>query len=289
MSYTVQEESIEDGQPIELYRFSNSEETFTFTNGPDSVIFNSETYEPIPISRTDPDLEQVQSRRNLIVKTPIDNPVALRYVATIPATPDEFSLFRQHSTDGGTPETITFFSGRVTNVAFAGIEAQINIQNFGVILERLCPQQTTRNPCNHILYDSKCAVDDSQFRITGTVTAISADGLTITLSTGSNTVPDTALELSAQITADADFFNAGFVRRGGLEHRMVRTTTDLGGNVAEFTILFPFQTIGTGTALDLFAGCDHQFPTCIGKFANTEKYGGFPFVPLKNPFEIGVN
>lgn len=288
MAYEPFETSVEDGQPIELFRFSNLEESFTYTSGPNEVLFQSETYVPIPISRTDPDLEQIQTRRNLIVKVPIDNLFAQRYVVTVPASIDDFELYRRHSTDGGTPETIQFFSGRVTNVAFSDNEAQINIQNFGATLERLCPQQTSRNPCNHILYDSHCAVDEDQFRITGVVTAISSDGLTITLDTGTNTIPDTSLQLSAQITADADFFNGGFIRRGGIEHRMVRTTNDLTGNVAEFTILFPMQTIAVGTALDLFAGCDHQLPTCTTKFTNTPKYGGFPFIPLKNPFEIGI-
>jgi hypothetical protein len=288
MAYDTFEDSVESGQPIELFKFSNLEERFCYTNGPDEVVFDYNTYIPIPIKRTDPDLENVQARRNLVVKVPLDNPFALRYVVTVPASIDEFALYRQHSTDTPTLETIQFFSGRVTNVSFMENEAQINVLNFGSILERLVPQQTCRNPCNHVLYDSKCLVTDTSYALTGTVTAISSDGLTVTLDTGTDTVPATGNQLSAQLTADSAYFTGGFLRRGGIEHRMVRAANDLGSNEVEFTVLLPLQTIAVGTVLDLFAGCDHQYPTCKTKFSNGVRYGGFPFVPLKNVFEIGV-
>jgi hypothetical protein len=288
VSYLDLEGSHEDGQPEELFLFTNAEESFAYTDGPLPITAGAHTYSPTPIARTNIDLRDVESNRNLTVKVPIDNAFALRYVVTVPASIDSFQLFRQHSTDTPTPGIKQYFFGKVTGVKFKGNEALIDVKNFGSILERLVPQQTSRNACNHILYDAKCAVSDTSFKITGDVTAISTDGLTVTLDTGANTVPDTGLALSAQLTDDANFFIGGFIRRGGIEHRMVRDMTDLGGNVAEVVVLFPLQTISVGTTLEMFAGCDHQFPTCTDKFVNTPNYGGFPFVPLKNPFDVGV-
>lgn len=289
MTYIAQEESVEDGQPIELFRFSNIEEVFTYSNGQFETVFNAKTYVPIAISRSDPDLQSVTSQRNLIVTVPADNAFVQRYVSTVPASIDDFKLFRQHTTDGGTPETVTYFSGQVVSVAFKDKIAEITIENFGSILDRLVPQQTSRNPCNHILYDSKCGVTDTSFAITGVVTTISGDGLELTLDTGSNTIPDTGLELTAQLNSDPTFFNGGFLARSNIELRMVRAVVNDMGNKATITVLFPLQTIDTGVALTMFAGCDHQLPTCIDKFDNVDRYGGFPFIPEKNPFIIGVN
>lgn len=289
MSYSILDTSVEDGQPIELFRFSNTEETFKYSNGQFETVFNSETYIPIAISRSDPDLQSVTSQRSLTVTVPADNDFVQRYVSFVPATIDEFKLFRLHTTDGGTPETITYFSGRVVSVGFKNKIAEITIQNFGAILDRLVPQQTTRNPCNHILYDSKCAVVDTSFAITGIVTAISGDGLSVTIDTGSNIVPDTGLELTAQLVADPTFFNGGFISRSNIELRMVRAVVDDTGNKATLTVVFPFQTLEVGNSLIMFAGCDHKLPTCDTKFANSDRYGGFPFIPEKNPFVIGVN
>lgn len=289
MTYLGKEESLEDGQPIELYLFSNKEETFAYTSGPDPVVFGLNTYQPLAISRTDPNLEDVTTARNLGVKVPITEPFARRYLNFVPASLDTCIVYRQHSTDGGAPETIQFFTGEVTNVTFKKNEATINVQNVGAILERLVPQQTCRNGCNHILYDTKCAVTENSFRITTTVTGISSDGLTITVDADTNTFPSTGLQLSAQLSADSDFLLGGLLERdGGNENRMVRATADQTGDIIECTIIFPFQTLALGTQLQLFAGCDHQFSTCTDKFSNTERYGGFPFIPLKNPFTIGV-
>lgn len=288
MTYSALEASVEDGQPIELFHFSNTEETFNYTNGQFETVFNSETYTPLAISRNDPDLQDVTSKRSLKVTVPADNDFVQRYVSIVPATIDQFKLFRRHTTDGGTPETVSYFSGQVLSVAFRDKVAEISIENFGTILDRLVPQQTSRNPCNHILYDSKCAVTDTSFAITGVVTAISGDGLKVTLSTGSNTVPDTGLELTAQLVADATFFNGGFLSRSNIELRMVRLVVDDTANVATLTVLFPFQTILVGTALVMFAGCAHTLAVCTDKFVNSDRYGGFPFIPEKNPFTIGV-
>jgi hypothetical protein len=32
------------------------------------------------------------------------------------------------------------------------------------------------------------------------------------------------------------------------------------------------------------AGCDRTFATCQSKFGNSLNFGGFPWIPVKNPF-----
>ncbi len=288
MTYTAQDESLESGQPIELFRFMNVEEQFNFTSGQEPVIFNGRTYTPEAIERTQPSVASLEVQRNIAVKMPITNAFARRYIATVPASPDTVTIYRFHTTDTPTPEVIVLFTGAVASVQFEGDQATATVQGRSAVLGRTIPRQSSRANCNHILYDVRCAVNDSLFKIGGLVTAISADGFLVQLSTGSNTVPNTGFQLSAQLSADSAFFNAGFIRRGGIEHRMVQSITDLGGNVASIAVILPFQTISVGNNLDLFAGCDHQLSTCIDKFDNVDRYGGFPFIPEKNPFTVGV-
>ncbi len=289
MSFETFDESVEDGQPQELFLFSNVEETFAYTSGQESFFFDNNTYEPKAISRTSEEVEGLQRRRQVVVKLPITNPFVLRYIRTPPASQDDLQIHRLHTTDGPAPEVLLLFDGRITNVAFTGNEAKINALSRGSVLEQNIPLQTCRNTCNHVLYDLRtCAVPEADFKMNVDVAAVTADGLTITLSGGTNVLPDTGLELSAQMTADPTFFLGGFITRAGIENRMVLSIVDLGGNLVDVTLLIPFQTISPSLTVELFAGCDHQFPTCIDKFANTERYGGFPFVPRKNPFAIGV-
>lgn len=289
MSYEGQEITVEDGQPVELFRFSNTEEIFNWTNGPVSVVYNSETYEPISISRSKLKREEAQSKKVLEVSVDVNNPFAIRYIEITPATSDMLQVFRQHSTDTPTPETVKVFEGIVSTVSLIGAKAKISVKGFGSVLEQLVPQQTTRGPCNFVLYDSQCGIDEGQFSLLATVTDISADGMTITVDGSTNTIPNTGLQLSAQLTADSDFFLGGVLGRGGAEYRMVRATTDLTNDICEIIILFPFQTLVVGSVLNLSAGCNLEFfTTCLQKFGNAIRFGGFPFIPNKNPFEIGV-
>jgi hypothetical protein len=41
---------------------------------------------------------------------------------------------------------------------------------------------------------------------------------------------------------------------------------------------------GGGRAFEAFAGCDRTFATCQSKFGNSLNFGGFPWIPAKNPF-----
>jgi len=40
-----------------------------------------------------------------------------------------------------------------------------------------------------------------------------------------------------------------------------------------------------GATVRVYPGCDHTLATCASKFGNAANYGGFPFMPTKNPFD----
>ena len=39
-----------------------------------------------------------------------------------------------------------------------------------------------------------------------------------------------------------------------------------------------------GDTIYLYPGCDRTLATCTAKFGNSANFGGFPFIPTKNPF-----
>lgn len=280
MSYAGQEESVELGRPVELYLFQSLTETFAYTSAPESITFNATTYTPKAISRSEPSIRgsTADSDATLTVTLPIGDPLAQRYVSGVPAGQDELTVYRRHSNDGPTPETIVFFEGLVDSMAVRGNEALIAVRPQSSKFRRTTPKRKFQAPCAHVLYDLGCGISDSDpnFAFPVVVTAISADGATVTVSgTG----------LSAQAS---DFFLGGVLRQGGVDRRMVLTQNDLGGDVMEVTVLIPFQDLSTGTNMTLLAGCDHSVTTCRDKFDNVDRYGGFPFIPTKNPFDTGI-
>jgi hypothetical protein len=82
--------------------------------------------------------------------------------------------------------------------------------------------------------------------------------------------------------AGAGFFDGGFVKTpagGNDDARLI-----LASSGDTLTLLLPFSVDVLGTDVDVFAGCTHDLAICSSKFDNVVNYGGFPFIPRKNPF-----
>jgi hypothetical protein len=69
---------------------------------------------------------------------------------------------------------------------------------------------------------------------------------------------------------------------------MVLNFTDLGGGSGTVLVMLPYSGVAIGDGLKLTAGCDHVIQTCRTKFANEVNYGGFPWIPTRNPFDSGI-
>jgi uncharacterized phage protein (TIGR02218 family) len=276
VSYLAQEQSIEGAKPAELYLFKNATDTFAYTSAPFSIGSGGVTYQPVAIVRTDPNRASLQTDDNLVFTLPATDPFVARYISGVPSSADQLTIYRQHLSDGGTPETITYWVGSVSSVAFEGDVAKIETRPASSILVRTIPNRCYQSLCGHVLYDRGCKISDASFKFPVTVTALDATKTTLTVS-------------GASISGHgAGYFDGGFVRWGGIDYRMVLSSTDLGGNVLSVAIMLPFTSVAVNSALDLFAGCDHTLATCAAKFSNTINFGGFPYVPSVNPFSAGI-
>lgn len=283
MSYLAQEQSVETGRPVELYFFRNNviiTQVFAYTSAPREITYNAVTYVPRSISRTDPEVEQADAGtdKDVQITLPLtDGLVNPRWVSTIPPGRDEVTIFRQHASDGVSPETITYWKGFIDSVSFRGDgAATVRAVSERGLLRRNIPKRTYRGLCGHVLYDGGCKVVRSGFQFAVTVTALSADGLTITVN-------------GAGISGQAsDFFNGGELHKPNGDRRMAQSFTDGGGGSGTVLVMLPFSDLAIGDALELTAGCDHVITTCRTKFANEINYGGFPWIPTRNPFDTGV-
>jgi uncharacterized phage protein (TIGR02218 family) len=52
----------------------------------------------------------------------------------------------------------------------------------------------------------------------------------------------------------------------------------------DLTLVAPMVGLTAGDAVQLYAGCDHTMAHCKDRFGNLDNFGGFPFIPVKNPF-----
>lgn len=270
MTFDLKELSQADGQPVELYEFAIGAEVFNYTSAEDEITVGSTVYTPVTIERTNITLGSESRRDVLSVTMPSSVAPASRYIQIVPGQRGTLTIKRQHRTDGPTPDTLVIFKGIIRAVGYIdnGLTAELAVVPITTGLGREIPRFTYQGLCNHILYDSRCKVLQSNFQTTATVTAEVANVFTIP-------------GLDAEVD---DFFTGGFVQLGVTDFRLILAHT---GN--DITILLPFPESAIGKSVDVFAGCDHTIATCDTKFNAVVNYGGHAFVPLRDIFRTGID
>jgi uncharacterized phage protein (TIGR02218 family) len=269
MSYDAQERSVEAGQPIELYDFRLGTETYLWTTNPDAVTYNSLTYEPMEVKRESVTFSPDERAEALKITVPASTPLVRKFINSVPGQKMTLTILRVHRNDGAN-ELLQLFKGVAKTVAFTlnGLEAEIAVLPITAELQDSLPRFVFSSVCNHVLYDQGCTVAQSLFRHQEEVTGVAGDTITVQ---GLGAMGD-------------DWATGGYIALTSGDFRLIIDHT---GDTIR--LLLPFPTSPLGQTVEVFAGCDHSINTCSSKFNNVPNFGGFAWVPLKNPFATGLD
>jgi hypothetical protein len=165
---------------------------------------------------------------------------------------------------------------------------------------------TAKHPrnCPHSLYDrSSCGVRslayaDGYFawREDGTIGSIAENALTLTVGAAANRA-DGFFDGGFAII-EPDYAGNRFYPRAASPSEAQCAAAQLNGGRRFFVLTHTGsqvvlanpvgQTINPGDRITLFAGCLKTKEVCATKFNNIKSFGGFPFIPINNPFETGL-
>ena len=274
--YEGNETSVEAGQPVELYEFTLGSNVYRYTSSEDTILLGATTYTPKPIRRGK--IEDGPEKRNVDFQAilPTSDPLAQQFLGVLPGVrvPVTVSRYHRGDTGGGGPEVVTIFTGFVLSANFGkkGRECKLTARHALANLGRIIPSRSYASACGHILYSpTKCKADD-----TSPANRISVDPV---LSQVGNLM--TVSSIVSGGFGDGQF-NSGFVEAvGSSDFRLI---LDQVGDV--LTLLQPFTV--TPTTVNIFRGCGHTIEACKNDHDNVINYGGFAFVPTRNPYASGV-
>ena len=259
MTYQPLEHSIHSGQPQELYRFSQGANRWLYTSGQVPVDYQSETYQPASITRGGLEKGNELGRLGLEIRVPRDLSVASLFLASPPEGIVSVTLYRRHVDN---TEFITYWKGRVSGSRLSGSEATLQCEPIASSLKRPGLRAHYQLLCRHVLYSNGCGALKDSFRVDGTLATVS--GVTVQVATAASQ-PD-------------GYFVGGMLATSAGARMIVAHA-----GVA-LTLVAPMPGLNVGDAVQLYAGCDHTMAHCQGRFNNLDNYGGFPFIPVKNPF-----
>lgn len=128
--------------------------------------------------------------------------------------------------------------------------------------KKIC--ETYSAECRASLFDTRCALASSDYKVSGSVTA-TTDNRTFT---------------DAASTRANDYFNYGYVdwtagNNNGLKMEVKDFSTG-----KKFTLFLAMpKTITVGDTYEAYPGCDKKVLTCSSKYNNIVHFRGEPFVP----------
>lgn len=263
MAYSTQETSYQSGSPVELYEFRYGATFYRYTSADADQVFDSKTYTAIPLSRAALELTPEIARAAPRITIDSAAEVVLLFRAGMPADFVTLTIQRFHRGDN---QAITVWAGRVLAVSWGGGLATLQCESVFTSIKRTGLRRQYQKQCPHVLYSSACGLSSATYRAIKQVIGIS--GTTLTLD---------------GLTEAAGYFVGGYIEwdaGNGLAER--RAISAQAGSTVTITHTIPGLT--SSQNINLYPGCDHTLTTCNIKFGNAANYGGFPYIPTKNPF-----
>lgn len=266
----------------ELYRFVEGSKIWTFTSADSDEIYNAgegdETYISATIGRNEAESKNELSRANLEVSFDIDNQMARRWLRQIVDSVVTLTIFSKNLE---TTSAVVVWKGRLTSVKPDVTSITLVFESIFTSLRRAGLRKRYQRSCPHVLYGRGCLLNKEDFKTDGKLTAISADGITLT-------VPEVASFPNGWFTAGMVEAPDGTLRfvtnHSGATLTLIRAVDSLSEAFANAGYGLNYGAFYGGVAVKIYPGCDRSKETCSGKFENLNNYGGFPFIPLKNPF-----
>lgn len=241
----------------ELIYFNDNGVVYAFVSGFTEIIYDSVTYEPTPVKRSELKLSDNFAKTPLSFYFSRSNYFAQKILHTIPEHPIEAKLF-----DSETSEL--FWIGKVLKAKASLVSIEVICDSSYAAHVRAGNRYIVSSQCQHILYSTACGASSEMYRTN--LSGVTIDSSTIQTITG--------------LTADDGFYNNGAISFSNETRRILK---QIGTTVY---LASPFNTTGTGV-VSLFPGCNLTSKNCL-KFNNLVNQLAFEFSPDKSPFKSGI-
>lgn len=278
-------EAYEEGlyaAPIEYITLQDGGQTWRYTNSNQVEDIPPRSFEPLAYNRTEPVYSKDSSNGQVKLKVPSNIPFIAFYERIPSSTTATVQIERQHRNDpdGG---TIIYWKGQVASVQREGKFATILAVPYTQLPSQV-PRYTYSGLCNWFLFQDECGLVKNNWRHYGPVVTIT-DGNIITVTDLRTTAATLALNGGGTLTAQEidDYWLGGYVETEGGEKRAIYAT-DVDGVPDRIRILQPFRELQVTDNVYVYAGCPRTRDFCFRKFDNALNHGGYPDIPLVNPF-----
>lgn len=256
--------------PVELYEFVYGPQHYYYTGADEDIAIGAQTYAQLAIQGGAITQTQALGKQDVKLEVPRDFAIAEIFRIAPPAAPITLTIRHYDRAQPAVDPTVAWM-GRVMSAEWGELTATLACQSALTALKRPGLRRHYQIGCPHVLYGVDCLASAAAKKTTATIANI--DGAQLT---------------AAAFAAEADgWWVGGYVQY--LAHNGVllrRGVTGHAGDTITLAQLIP--GLAAGQNVDAFPGCAHTLAVCDAKFDNAVNYGGFKWIPQKNPFSDQV-
>lgn len=271
MTYQTLEQSAQGGKPVLLFLFVQGVLEWRYTSTAFPVTYGGHEWTPTPITPGNVTQSGDLTKDTLSLKFPRGHEFARQFLGYTPDLVTTVTVFRGHLNDPD-GQFVAYWKGRVASFkAATGGGLSVECEPIFTSLRRPGLRARWQRSCRFALYHRGCRLNAEDFGTDGICTV--ADGANITVPEAA-ALPDGWLV--GGMLKSPDGVLRYIVTHSGDSIGLIRPVESMNALVND-------PDAGP-VAVRLYPGCDHTRDTCKNKFNNLGNFGGFPWIPTKNPF-----
>ena len=267
MTYLLQDQSVQSSNPYYRFLFVQGVNEYRYTTQPIIVSDSNDVWEPVSIDSTEVTQSNEMAKDSIKLVIPRDNVFARLFLGGVPEQITTLTIFRG---DGAIEDYQFYWKGRIAGASASGDAVTLECENIFTSMRRSGLRALYQKNCRHTLYGRGCNINDYDFAHPATATA--ASGFIVTIEADTTIIDG---EFTGGTLETSDGFLRYIINHSGTTLQLIRPLLSLEEEVNNSSGM---------ASITLYPGCDHTMATCKATFNNLDNFGGFAWIPSKNPF-----
>lgn len=276
--YSTLDESVQSAEPVYKFLFVVGETEYAYTNAPYIIGDSVRTWTPAAIGATSVKQTDDMSRNEVKITLPRTNALAQLFLGQSPELATSVTIYRgmKDLAEDNSDDQV-YWKGRVVSAVYESHGVELVCENIFTSMSRPGLRARYQRSCRHSLYSTACGVSKNDFAYEVFIESLS--GITAQLAASDSTGDSAGIPNMA----------GGMVETAEGYYRYIIAHVN---NTLTLMQPFPAEVLesadSNGIFVTLYPGCNHSPSDCKSVFNNFENYGGFPYLPSKNPFGNNV-
>lgn len=268
-------------QPIEYITFKNDVTNWRYTNSNIREQLGARFFDPLAYTRNEPVYSKDSENGQIKIKVPSSIPLIFLYADNPSSFTTTITIERADREIPGSERI--YWQGQVVSVQRTGKFATLLAAPVTQVPAQV-PRYTYSGLCNWVLFQDRCDLQRQNFRHVGTVQSIESPVIFTIDGLSAQAAALNAQEGGNLTTLEEDTYWLGGYIETGLGEKRPIYEANVNAVPSRVRVLRPFTSLSVADNVTVYAGCARTRDICARKFSNQLNHGGFPDIPLVNPF-----